>query len=245
MTAIFPPELENPLKETFFDGSANGFFVEVGANDPQALSQTWHLEQRGWTGVLVEPQPDLAERLRQLRPRSEVFAVACSTPRNAGRTMTLHLAGIHSSLDPLLNISTERPEGAIEVPIRTLDQVLADAGAPTPIDFVSIDVEGLEIEVLEGFDLDRWRPRLLLIEDLAMGLGLHRYVTSRGYRWVRRTGLNSWYVPAASPLHAGLGGRWQFFRKHVLGLPFRHFRETKRRWRLARMQRRAAARHPA
>lgn len=241
MTAIFPPEVENPLKEEFFGGARTGFFVEVGANDPQALSQTWHLEQRGWTGVLVEPQPELADRLRALRPQSRVFAVACSTPANAGKAMTLHLAGIHSSLDPLLNISTERPEGTIEVPIRTLDQVLADAGAPTPIDFVSVDVEGLEIEVLEGFDLDRWRPRLLLIEDLAMDLRLHRYVTGRGYRWVRRTGLNSWYVPAASPLRAGALGRWQFFRKHVLGLPFRRFRETKRRWRLARQQRRGAA----
>ncbi len=232
MRAIFPPDVEAALKEEFF-GHTQGYFVEVGANDPQALSQTWHLEQRGWSGILVEPQPDLAARLRERR-KAQVYAVACSAPADAGKTMTLHLAGIHSSLDPALNISTELPAGAIEVPIRTLDDILMEAKAPAPLDFVSIDVEGLELDVLAGFDLARWRPRLMLIEDLAMNLRLHRALRARGYKWVRRTGLNGWYVPQTSPMDAGLQGRLQFFRKHVLGLPFRYARETSRRYRLRR-----------
>lgn len=228
MRAIYPPDAENPLKEAFFAGARTGYFVEVGANDPQALSQTWHLEQRGWTGLLVEPQPDLAAALRRRRS-AKVCAVACSSPRNAGRTMALHLAGIHSSFDPDLNISTVRADGAIEVPVRTLDEVLVEAGAPSPIDFLSIDVEGHEIEALEGFDFARWRPRLVLIEDLAMNLRLHRSLVSRGYKWMRRTGLNSWYVPAGTPTKVGVFGHWQFFRKHYLGVPFRHLREASRR----------------
>jgi hypothetical protein len=75
-----------------FFGAAKGFFVEVGANDPYARSQTWHLEQSGWTGVLVEPQPDLADKLRAMRT-AMVFAVACSSPEEAGRTLPLHVAG--------------------------------------------------------------------------------------------------------------------------------------------------------
>lgn len=235
MRAIFPPDVENALKESFFAGVTRGFFVEVGANDPELLSQTFHLEQRGWTGVLVEPQPELAARLAATR-KAKVFAVACSSPANAGKTLTLHLAGIHSSFDPNLNLATERPIGAIEVPVRTLDDILAEAGAPTPIDLVSIDIEGHEIEALEGFDLARWAPRLLLIEDLAMDLRLHRYLTRRGYRWFRRTGLNNWYVPAASPARADLQGWLQFFRKYYLGMPFRHWREASRRIRLNRRE---------
>jgi FkbM family methyltransferase len=232
MRAILPPDVEAALKEQFF-GDGQGYFVEVGANDPHALSQTWHLERRGWTGLLVEPQPQLAARLRQHR-KAQVYAVACAGPAAAGKTMTLHLAGIHSSLDPALNISTEVPDGAIEVPIRTLDQILVEAKAPAPLDFVSIDVEGLELDVLAGFDLARWQPRLMLIEDLAMNLRLHRHLRARGYKWVRRTGLNGWYVPEAHPMDAGLQGRLEFFRKHVLGLPFRHARERSRRYRLRR-----------
>ena len=230
MRAIFQPDVENDLKEAFFEGARSGFFVEIGANDPRQLSQTWHLEQRGWTGVLVEPQPDLAAALREQRS-AKVYEVACSAPENVGKVMRLHLAGIHSSLDSRLNISTVRPDGAIDVPIRTLDEILTEAAAPTPIDFVSIDVEGHEIEALRGFSIERWRPRLMLIEDLAMNLRLHHYLTSHHYKWVRRTGLNSWYVPAGTPFEASLFGRWQFIRKHYLGVPFRHFREASRRLR--------------
>jgi FkbM family methyltransferase len=219
---------ESELKEAFFAGAPSGFFVEIGANDPQVLSQTFHLERLGWTGVLVEPQPELAQKLIEKR-KAKVFAVACSSPRNAGGGMTLHLAGIHSSFDPQLNISTIRPDGTLTVPVRTLDDILTEAGAPVPIDFVSIDIEGHEIEALEGFDLARWRPRLLLIEDLCMDLRLNRYLTGRGYRWVRRTGLNDWYMPQESALPVDFVGRLQFLRKHVLGVPFRHMREALRR----------------
>jgi FkbM family methyltransferase len=230
MSAIFGPDRENDLKEAFFAHVRSGYFVEVGANDPYDLSQTWHLERRGWRGILVEPQPALAAALRRQRS-AKVYAVACASPRQAGRTMLLHLAGIHSSLDPRLNISTISPQGAIEVAVTTLNEILVDAGAPSPIDLLSVDVEGLEVEVLKGLDLKRWRPRLILIEDLAMNLGLHRYLRSQGYKWMRRTGLNSWYVPHDAASAVALRGRWQFVRKHYLGLPFRRLREVSRRLR--------------
>ena len=107
--------------------------------------------------------------------------------------------------------------------------MMYSSGHNVPIDYVSIDVEGHEIAVLEGFDLKHWRPRLLVVEDLAMNFVLHRYLKARGYTWFRRAGLNAWFapsdtVPAISPF-----GRWQFFRKHYLSLPFRHAREIKRR----------------
>jgi FkbM family methyltransferase len=231
MTAIYPYETENCLKEEFFGHATEGYFVEVGANDPERWSQSFHLEKMGWRGVVVEPQPELAERLRQRRT-AKVYAVACSAPENAGKRMTLHLAGIHSSFDPMLKVASVRPEGAIEVPLRTLDEILSEAEAPSPIDFMAIDVEGHELEVLRGFDFARWRPRLILLEDLVLNMRVHRFMRSRGYRWVRRTDINSWYVPAHSTLRVGLTGRWQFFRKYYLGTPFRRLREVLRRLRV-------------
>lgn len=228
--AIFPYEAEIALKEAFFAGASTGYFVEVGANDAQLHSQTWHLEQRGWSGVLIEPQPDLAENIRQRRA-AKVYAVACSSPSNAGTTMLLNVAGAHSSLQEGFFVFGMTRQGIIEVPVRTLDEVLVDAKAPTPVDFMSIDVEGHEIDVLDGFDIARWQPRLLLIEDHAMNTRLHRALVARGYKWIKRTGLNNWYVPAASPLQVGMLGRWQFFRKYYLGTPFRHLREASRRLR--------------
>jgi FkbM family methyltransferase len=230
MRAIFPDSMEEELKAAFFSATPAGFFVDVGANAPRDGSQSWQLEQRGWSGVLIEPQPELAEQLRRER-RAKVYAVACSNPANAGKTLTLYLAGIQSSLKADFYVAGMRREGTVEVPVTTLDQLLEDAGAPRALDFVSIDVEGHAMEALEGFTLARWQPRLLLIEDVVQDLTLHRYLTRHGYRWFRRTGINSWYAPAGSPERVSLAGRLQFLRKYYLGRPFRVLRDAKRRWR--------------
>ena len=228
MRTVFPMEMEADLLQTFFAGTDRGFFVEVGANEPRTLSQTWDFEQRGWTGVLIEPQPDLANSLSRERS-AQVFAVACSSRRNAGTRMSLHLAGSHSSFDARLNLAEVRPHGSIKVPVLTLDDILAEAKAPS-IDFLSIDVEGHELDVLDGFNLSHWRPRLILIEDLLLRTRLHRELVRRGYRWIRRTGINNWYVPRSAAPKLGVDGRWQFFRKLYLGTPSRRVRMTWRRF---------------
>jgi len=229
MRTVFPDHVENRLKAEFFGQSAAGFFVEVGANEPQRGSQTWQFEQAGWTGILVEPQPDLAERLRRTR-RAHVAPAACSSPANAGGTVRLYLSGPHSSLHRDLAITGVIAHAAIDVPVRTLDDILEQAAAPAPIDFVSIDVEGHEVEVLSGFDLARWRPRLILIEDHVANLAKHRFLTRAGYRLIRRTGLNGWYVPRPDAPRVGFGW-WQIARKYYLALPIRTLRDRKRRLR--------------
>ncbi|HEX4040982.1 MAG TPA: FkbM family methyltransferase [Xanthobacteraceae bacterium] len=229
MRTVFPWQVENEFKAAFFMSTRQGFFVEVGANQPQQGSQSWQFEQAGWRGVLVEPQPDLAERLRQTR-RAHVVAAACSSPANAGKTMTLHVLGPHSSLNPELAVTGVVAEAQIEVPVRTLDEILREAAAPSPIDFVSIDVEGHEVEVLSGFDLARWRPRLILVEDHVTSLATHRALTGAGYRLIRRTGPNGWYVPAREAPRIGLGW-WQIARKYYFALPIRKLRDAKRRLR--------------
>src|SRR5262245_16709952 len=216
--AILPPDGEDELVREYL-GRAPGFFVEVGANDRVVGSQTWHLEQRGWRGVLIEPQPDLAERLR-LGRRASVCEIACTSPENAGRSMTLHVNGPLSSLNRELAAIGVKPLRTIDVPTRTLDRALEESRAPAPIDFLSIDVEGHTVEVLDGADLTRWRPRLVLIEDHVTDLRVHRHMVAMGYQWFRRTGLNSWYAPEAQFI--SLFGRCQFVRKYYLGMPFRN-----------------------
>ncbi len=229
MRTVFPYQVENSLKAEFFGQVPRGFFVEVGANEPHNGSQSWQFEQAGWTGVLVEPQPDLADRLRQMR-RARVVAAACSSPANAGTAMTLHVLGPHSSLNRELAVTGVEAKSTIDVPVRTLDDILQEAGAPSPIDFVSIDVEGHEVEVLSGFDIARWQPRLLLLEDHVTSLAAHNYVTRAGYRLIRRTGPNGWYVPRSQAPRVGFGW-WQLARKYYFALPIRKLRDRKRRLR--------------
>jgi len=224
------PDSDARLIREFFAGQPAGYFVEVGANHPRLLSQTWDLEQAGWSGVLIEPQPDLVDLLRRERS-AKVFAVACSTPANAGKTLPMHVAGPMSSLNRERMAAGAEPERIIHVPIRTLDDVLAEAGAPAPLDFLSVDVEGHEIEVLRGFDFARWRPRLILLEDHVGDLSRHKFMQQARYRLIRRANLNGWYVPAGSSVSVGWKDRWRIFRKYYLALPVRKFRNATRRWR--------------
>ena len=230
MRAIFGWQDHDRLIKEFFAGTTSGFFVDVGAASPVAQSQSWQFEQAGWSGVLIEPRPEFAEKLRQQR-RAAVYEVACSSPDNAGRKMPLNLSGGHSSLNDQLVIAGLRPQGSVLVSVRTLDDILTELKVEGPIDLVSIDVEGHEIEVLKGFDLERWRPRLLLVEDHVLNLNLHRLLQQRGYKWVRRTDFNGWYVPADFPMRVGWLGWLQFLRKYHLSMPVRRVRDGLRRLR--------------
>ena len=230
MAATSPPGREQALVREFFARAGHGFFVEVGANRPQQESQTWHLEQLGWTGILIEPQPDLAQELRSARSAT-VFESACSSRQNAGRRMRLYVAGALSSLDRDHMAPGASPERVIEVPARTLDDILAEAGAPVGFDLLSIDVEGHELDVLDGFDIARWRPRLILLEDHVGNLIKHRLLRAAGYRLIRRCENNGWYVPANAMATVALPERWEILRKYYLGLPFRIARDASRRFR--------------
>ncbi|HUA38783.1 MAG TPA: FkbM family methyltransferase [Candidatus Sulfopaludibacter sp.] len=222
--------IEKQLVWEFFGRRRDGFFVEVGANDPHSGSQTWLLEQNGWRGVLVEPQAVLSEKLRSERKNSKVFQVACSRPEKEGEG-SLHI-GAHSGISTLEQQTDSHGAqfiGTERVKITTLDKVLSEAGATT-IDFLSLDVEGHEIEVMHGFDFEKYHPSLILIEDGVRTLDKHRFLRRKGYRLVKRTTLNNWYIPQgqASPGIFWLE-RLELFRKMFLGLPFRKVRLFLRR----------------
>jgi FkbM family methyltransferase len=220
---------ETKMVADFF-GPTSGFFVEVGANEPRLRSQSWHLEQAGWRGLLIEPQPDLAQKLRDQR-RVTVVEAACSSPQNAGRSLPFHVAGPLSSLDRSGMAPGTQPEKVINVATRTLGSILDEAGVPTDFEFLSIDVEGHEVEVLRGLDLSRWRPRLIMIEDHVATLATHRYLRDAKYRIIRRYENNGWYVPSESTAAMALGDIWEVARKYYLALPARKVRNVSRRLR--------------
>jgi len=229
------PASEAPRICEFFAGQSAGFFVDVGACEPKAGSQTWLLEERGWSGLLVEAQGRYIERLRAERPRSKVVHAACAGPGHPD-CVEFHLADVptHSSLVTHLVDAGTRYIGTERVRAVTLDELLAEAAAPE-VDFVSIDVEGTQFEVLQGFSLGRYRPKLLLIEDHLRNLRTHRHLCRQGYRLVKRTGLNNWYIPAGAPFGMSTAvERLRLWKKVWLNTPFRKLRL----WR----ERRAAAR---
>jgi FkbM family methyltransferase len=223
-------EAETSLVRRFFDNAGEGVFVDVGANDPRRLSQTWHLEQRGWTGLAIEPIAELCDRLRAERPGTTVVRAACGDPDSTGeRDFYVGNDFDKSTLArDLLDFETA-VQRVDRVQVRTLDDVLDDS-LPGSVDFVSIDVEGLQYEVICGFDLRRHRPRLLFVEDHLTDLRTHRLIERQGYRLVKRTTYNNWYVPQEAPFALTTPGeRFALWQKVYLRTPFRKLRYAIRR----------------
>lgn len=158
-----------------FDG---GFFVEAGANNGILQSNTYYLEAiRGWSGVLVEPCPELFDACLKNRPRANVVQAALVSGDYEKETISLEFAGLMTAVDDeernahysedLVNIGRgihEIQDGyRFEAPARTLSSILDDFRG-REVDFMSLDLEGYEVNALQGIDFERHRPRYLLIE---------------------------------------------------------------------------------
>jgi FkbM family methyltransferase len=219
------PAIEQALVRAFF-GQKPGFYVDVGANDPVLDSQSQHLEALGWTGLLIEPDPDCCAALRQSR-KGTVVEVACSSPENAGKQLQLNRAGPHSTLEQQPIAMGAVVRATVMVRCDTLDAILREHKAPIGFDLFSIDIEGHELVALAGFDFAYWQPRLVLIEDHVTHLKKHQLMTRNGYQLLLRTGLNSWYIPASTPYTRSLAAKLEFIRKYYLGLPLRKWRYSR------------------
>ena len=219
------PAVEQLLVQAFF-GERRGFYVDVGANDPVLDSQSQHLEALGWTGLLIEPDPDCCKLLRKTRTGT-VVEMACSSQENAGKQLLLNRAGPHSTLEDKPIALGAVVRSTVAVQCETLDEILRSHNAPVGFDLLSIDIEGHELVALSGFSFATWKPRLVLIEDHVTHLKKHHLMRQNHYQLLMRTGLNSWYVPCEESFSFSVSATFEYFRKYFLGLPLRKLRYSR------------------
>lgn len=169
-----------------------GTFVEVGAGDGRHLSNTWWLaNEKHWTGLLVEPDPRQTARLKANRPESNVETCAAGSATGTAR-FGLTPCPEHSGL------LRDAPQ-QIDVQVQTLTTLL-HRNDIDHIDVLSIDTEGTELDVWAGLDLERWRPRLVIIEWDTVGLPSNRLaILDRlfhdGYQLAAELGGNLIFTP--------------------------------------------------
>jgi FkbM family methyltransferase len=177
-----------------------GFYVDVGAGDPKEMSVTCAFYERGWSGVNIEPLNRYFDRLRQARPRDINLKVAVGKEPGV-RTLPgfpgLGLSSVGPETGPGHQDAGFVAEKAV-VPVLTLTKILEDCGTPT-IHFLRIDAEGAEGEVLEGLDLDRVRPWIVLVQANGTNSTSSRdnwkhLMTGHSYRLAYFDGLNCFYV---------------------------------------------------
>jgi FkbM family methyltransferase len=169
-----------------FPGVTDGFFLDVGSGHGTIGSNTKALEELGWTGICVDPFPTYMEG-RTCRMEKVVVSSA------AGQVVKFHthsgLGGIADTLGKWKAEAEKSP--AVELTTTTLAEVLAGANAPSLIHFLSLDIEGAELEALRGVPFDKYRFGAMAIEhneeepkrsDLIKFLGEKGYVRVHTYK---------------------------------------------------------------
>lgn len=199
----FAQNFEDVILARVFADRAGGFYVDVGASDPVVGSVTKHFYDLGWRGINVEPVARVHAALVHDRPRDTNLNVALGRERGALTFFEFETVGI-STLSPdfadhFVGEGHRCTKRSVDVlPLREI----CDAHCRGPIDFMKIDVEGFEREVLEGGDWRRFRPRVLLIEATRPNSTeptwheWEPFVLAQDYLFAYFDGLNRFYVAA-------------------------------------------------
>jgi FkbM family methyltransferase len=178
-----------------------GFYIDIGAHDPTALSVTRAFYDRGWRGINVEPNPLYAEKLRKERPRDVTLEVALG---HSPGMATFYEFGDTGLSTMVKEIADEHMTGGfkateLRVPVTTLAAVTDDLG-DQEVHFLKIDVEGYERQVLCGANFGKVRPWIVLIEAVRPMTSIPSYgaweplLLEAGYKFVYFDGLNRFYV---------------------------------------------------
>ncbi len=176
-----------------YDEAKKGFFVEIGAWDGIALSNTYALEKIGWKGICVEPLPDRYAELVKNR--------SCKTYNNAvdaigGRSLEFVVAGMLSGDINRIDVDRINREGVAEkkISVTTINftEMLDDAMAPSFIEFLSLDTEGSEFDILAGLDHAKYKFGYISVEHNykePIRSKIRDLLTSKGYTY---KGENQW-----------------------------------------------------
>jgi FkbM family methyltransferase len=216
-------------------GQAHGFYIDIGAGHPVYDNVSFAFYLKGWRGVAVEPNTRLHTLARAIRPRDENLQMLIGATKGEA---DFHLVDDYHGFSTTIaqhakSARSDFGKGAqtMAMPMTTLAALCAQH-VKGPIDFLKIDVEGAESDVIAGGDWKKYRPTIVLAEALApfSQVPAHetfeRTLTDAGYRYVLFDSLNRYYVVEEAPqvaqrLEAAAASGYDdvvYFREHKLPL---------------------------
>jgi FkbM family methyltransferase len=191
-----------------------GFYIDIGAQDPNSDSVSKLFHERGWRGIHVDASADYCEMLRRERPGDLVLQAAVGENTGLIEFFVFPATGISTAVSALA--SQHREAGwqgeRTQVPAVTLDSILETAGADE-VHWLKIDVEGFERQVLDGWRQRTVQPWIVVIEAIvpfgrtSIHESFEANILGKGYHFVYFDGLNRYYV---SDDHAELDRHFEF-----------------------------------
>lgn len=192
----YSQEGEDMVLKRLFEDKKNGFFVDIGAHHPTRFSNTFYFYNKGWSGINIDAMPGSMSAFKKRRKRDINLEIAIS---KKPQKLTYY-----SFLEPAINgfdqkLSEQRiKEGnalkeKIDITTHTLEQVFDEYLAEKVISFISIDVEGLDFEILESNNWNKYKPEVVVIECLNKNFEevnsdpIYGFLVDKGYTLVAKT----------------------------------------------------------
>ena len=207
MELSYSQNLEDYHLSLAFAGQSTGIYIDVGAGHPIADNVSFWFYERGWQGVVVEPQAELAALYHRLRPRDIV--VRGLIGRQCGEIDFHVVDRLHGLSTTLEGVAQKARAFGVDYqtvrrPVTTLAE-LCETHELGSIDFLKIDVEGAEQDVLLGGDWKRFRPKVVIAEAVTPMASepawqeWEPFLLDQGYRFVLFDTLNRFYVAQEHP----------------------------------------------
>lgn len=196
---------EEAIIKDYFPIGYIGGCIDIGASDGIGCSNTLLLEELGWYCLCIEPNPNLFEHLKKIRKNSVNYAISDKNVDTVFNIASIEDSYLHedaiSSLkidERLLNQHKDAGYNininTVPVKTLTLDECIRKYYKYPTIDFLSIDTEGTELDVLKGFDINFWKPKLMVIENNFNDPEIEQYLKEFGYEKVHRLVINDFYL---------------------------------------------------
>lgn len=203
-------EIDSTLRDLLSPYSP-GYALEIGACDGVYLSNTLTLEKEGWKVLCIEPNPIYYDDLKE--SRAITLNYACSDKNEDDVPLMVYdRDGIPAlgwaagePVSALGGLSHEfiksfcpdvREPNSYPVKVRTLDHCLEEVGFPR-LDFLSLDVDGIELKILRGFDIARWQTKVVLVENPFDNKEIIEYMEAAGFSDRQRFGVNDLWKKVA------------------------------------------------
>jgi FkbM family methyltransferase len=188
-------------------------YLDIGANNPNYISNTYYFYLTGSSGVCIEPNPRLCRKFRRVRPRDKVINVGVGIDERQEADFYLfppHADGLSTlskkEADYWGEIGMEglgkiHYEQVIRIPLKNINELIRDNFERCP-DFISIDVEGLDLQILKTLNFDAFQPRVLIVETLCYdekkkefkNTDAIEFLQSKGYGVYADTHINSIFL---------------------------------------------------